>query len=344
VPEFCAGTAHGTASLLSSQFPSTTTAHLTTLHTGLPVYETGVFEWRYYEPLIDASVSPLKFSFGEDLYERETLARAGVRPSDFLPQRTVYQELLRSGVRSTVYQYSSYAHSSYSKAIIDGAELVGFPNLEYAMEDCVARVSKQEGPHYYVLYHDQPDTVSHHWGPDAPATREVLTRLLETVAKRLGQGLAQSGREVLLLITADHGQVPLDPGTIFFVNEEVPALNGWVERTRSGRAKGPAGSPRDLFLYLRPAVRDEAVAQLRAVIGERGAVYPIETVVEAGAFGPRPSKRLLERLGNVVILPPPGQGAWWYEAGRIEYAFRGHHGGLSSREMEIPLLVVPLGS
>src|ERR1700709_635254 len=36
---------------VASQFPSTTTAHLTTLYTGLPVERHGLYEWQIYEPL-----------------------------------------------------------------------------------------------------------------------------------------------------------------------------------------------------------------------------------------------------------------------------------------------------
>ena len=46
---------------VASQFPSTTTAHLTTLYTGLPVEEHGLYEWRVYEPSIDAVIRPLPF-------------------------------------------------------------------------------------------------------------------------------------------------------------------------------------------------------------------------------------------------------------------------------------------
>src|SRR5262249_38880427 len=39
----------GRCSPITAQFPSTTAAHLTTLHTGLDVGQSGVHEWFYYE-------------------------------------------------------------------------------------------------------------------------------------------------------------------------------------------------------------------------------------------------------------------------------------------------------
>lgn len=52
---------HGVVSKITAQFPSTTAAEVTTMNTGLPVGESGVYEWFYFEPKLDAVIAPLLF-------------------------------------------------------------------------------------------------------------------------------------------------------------------------------------------------------------------------------------------------------------------------------------------
>ncbi len=112
----------GTASKISSEFPSTTAAHITSLNTGKEVAETGIYEWFYYEPLVGRMIAPLLFSYAGD-HESGTLLEDGYRPEAIFPFETVYQKLAKKGVRSIVMQQEGIAHSPYSKVMLAGARL-----------------------------------------------------------------------------------------------------------------------------------------------------------------------------------------------------------------------------
>src|SRR5690349_16446954 len=90
---------HGVVSKLTSQFPSTTPAHVTCINTGLNVSQSGVYEWNYYEPLVDEVITPLLFSYAGDK-ERDTLKHAGIAAEAYFPRQTVYQRRHTMGIAS----------------------------------------------------------------------------------------------------------------------------------------------------------------------------------------------------------------------------------------------------
>src|SRR4051794_30240542 len=98
---------------LTTQFPSTTTAHVTTLHTGVPVGEHGLYEWNVYEPSLDALITPLLFCYAGD-GARDSLLRAGIDPG-FLRSSTptLYERLAQAGVACHLFAPATFAPSTY---------------------------------------------------------------------------------------------------------------------------------------------------------------------------------------------------------------------------------------
>lgn len=76
----------GVVARLTSQFPSTTAAHVTCIHTGLTPGQSGVHEWQYYEPQLDHMITPLLFSFAGELTGRRYKRQAST-PDSFTLQR-----------------------------------------------------------------------------------------------------------------------------------------------------------------------------------------------------------------------------------------------------------------
>jgi len=333
----------GIVSKLTAQFPSTTAAHVTTIHSGLPVGQHGVYEWFYYEPLVDRIISPLFFSFAGD-HQRNTLATAGLPPEAFFPRHTLYQDLQALGVRSVVFQHQDYTPSPYSDTVCRGARSLPYRTLPEAlvMLTELLLAGQGQGPAYYFLYFDDLDSACHRHGPDSPQAEAEFDAFLTAMEHTFHQALDGKLTRTLFLMTADHGQTSIDPATTIYLNQQLPRLPSYIRTNRAGQLLAPVGSPRDMFLHIKEDVLDEAQAYLQDALAGRCDVYRVADLIAQGLFGPEPpSATFLGRVGNLALLPYEHQSVWWYEADRFDQHYHGHHGGLSRHELETVLLAQP---
>ena len=106
--------------------------------------------------------------------------------------------------------------------------------------------------------------------------------------------------------------------------------------------KALCGSARDMFLYVKDELLDEAEEFLAKRLEGKAEVIKSTWLMEQGYFGPDLSPQFQARVGNMVILPYRYESVWWYEKDRFEQRFYGHHGGLTPQEMEIPLITLEI--
>jgi hypothetical protein len=144
------------------------------------------------------------------------------------------------------------------------------------------------------------------------------------------------------LLTADHGQAEVDPKTTLYLNRAFPGFEKFIKTTNAGKLLVPGGSCRDMFLYIKEEHLDEVQAMLAEKLSGKADVVRTADLAEAGYFGPNVTPRLRERMGNLVILTYRHESVWWYEKGKYEQKYYGHHGGLTPQEMEIPLLALEI--
>jgi hypothetical protein len=338
-PFFSQVTRSGSVSKLTSQFPSTTAAHLTTIHTGMPVGEHGVFEWYYYEPSLDRVIAPLLNSFA-GTPQRDTLKATGVKTSSLYPATTLYRPLKKQGVSATIYQHREYTPSTYSDVLFKGAKAVGFKTLAEGLVNLAAGLSGSQPPAYFFFYFDRIDALGHEYGPTSPQVEAEILVFLMTMEKIFLKALEGNKKKVLFLMTADHGQSEVDPHTTLYLNRD-PAFAGvekLLKTNRSGNPIVPGGSARDFFLYIKEDRLEEARSFLASRLEGRADVRTVAELMEQGYFGGLISPRMRARAGDLVILPYLGESIWWFEKDVFEQRFYGHHGGLTREEMEIPLI------
>lgn len=326
----------------TAQFPSTTSAHVTTMGTGQVVARHGVFEWQYYEPLLDAVIVPLMFSFAGDR-NRNTLENVGVEPRQILPSRSFFRELQQEGVAGFTILPREIAFSPYTRFTAQGAQIVPYRTLPEALVNLRQMAAEQTGKACYYLYFPDIDSVCHDYGPDSPQVEAEIDAFLAVLERHLLIPAERTLHRALILITADHGQTAVRPETTIYLNlhPDFARLRPLLRTDRRGNVLVPGGSPRDVFLYVRDECLDEAEALLRRMLDGRADVVRTADLVAQGLFGGEPCPALASRLSSLVILAHPGETVWWYEKDRFEQKFRGHHGGLSAEEMLTPLLALP---
>jgi predicted AlkP superfamily pyrophosphatase or phosphodiesterase len=330
-------TRHGAAVKLTSQFPSTTSGHTTCIHTGLNVGQSGIFEWNYYEPLLDAMIVPLLFSFCGTA-ERDQLKQTGIDPKKLYPSGTIYRKLKALGVTSTIFQHREYTPSTYSNIVFDGADKVrGFKSLPETLVNMSLALNQAKGKNYFFFYYDRIDSVSHDYGPESPQVAAEIDMFLYSLERYFLSSLLAKGK-TLFLLTADHGQSEVDPATTVYLNKAFPGIEKYIKTNAKGELLVPGGSCRDLFLYIKDELLDEAQQLLAKGLAGKADVVKTDDLIAQGYFGPEISDAFRAHVGNLVILAYRYESVWWYEKDKFEQKYYGHHGGLTPQEMEIPLL------
>lgn len=334
----------GSATKLTSQFPSTTSAHVTTLYTGLPVGQHGVYEWFYYEPQVDRMIAPLLFSYAGDA-DRESLQQAGVAGTAILPSGQVSRMLAAQGVRSYLVQPREFFNSTYSAQMGASARMIPYLTLAEGLATITQTLRNVTDPTWVVGYFGMFDALCHLYGPNAAQSDAELEAILTLIERWLVRDLLGKLDDTLLMIIADHGQIETDPTRILYLDQTsaFARLRPLLRTNQRGEFLAPAGSCRDFFVHAQAEHLDEAQAVLTGIVRERAEVRRVDAMIEQGYFGPDGvSAQFQSRVGNLVVLPFAGESVYWLGDGRFKQKYYGHHGGLTPQEMEIPLLLLPV--
>ncbi len=324
-------------SQMTAQFPSTTAAELTSIHTGMSVEETGIYEWFYYDKNVDAIISPLLFSVPPDK-TRNSLLNRNIDPKKIFPFQTFYESLNKRGVVSSVFSPQAFNPSVYNEALLKGAKGLWYENIEDGLNALVRGINEEKNKSYSLFYFDKIDSVGHKKGPFSQESIDEAANFLSKVDGCLEQLTAKN--ETLIIFTADHGQIDINPEKTIYLNKLMPGLEDKLLTTKFGKPLIPAGGCRDMFLYVKPEHLESCYKDLTLKLNKVAVVYKTSDLVEMGFWPNKLNLSLLnERVGNIIIIPNNENLVWWNNT-EEQFTIKhiGHHGGLSKEEMLIPFI------
>lgn len=309
---------------LTSVFPATTAAAVTALLTGLAPAQHGLTGWHMYfaEAGSVLAVLPLTRRVVRP-YEREWPPVPP--PRALFDHRGLFDSLRRS---SHVVSPAAIAASSFNRFHTRGAKSHAYADRD-ALFDCIAAIARAgHGQQYIYAYYDDLDALSHRLGAYGEAAEAEL-RQLDACFERLLDQL--DGSDTTVLVTADHG---------FIDSPEAHCIDLGLHPKLAAMLSQPlCGEPRVAYCYVRPRRRQAFEAYVTQELGHATRCVRSEALIDAGWFGPGiPQPRLEERVGTHTLVMRDDWSVRDWLPGERRYRQIGVHGGLSRREMQVPLI------
>lgn len=326
----------GSVRPMTTVFPSTTAAALTTISTGLTPQEHGLPEWFVYMEELGEIIVPLPFTRVGDS-GRDTLVGA-FDPRNLFDGQTVFQRLKREGVSCTSLTNRTLANTAYTKVSMAGSGVVAYNTASDLTVSLRRLVERSRGKNLFYAYWSYVDTIEHIYGPGTDEA-EVEASLISHAFQEgfLSKLDREAAKKTLIVVTADHGQIKIAPEKTLYMNR-FGKLAKALERAPSGAMIPAWGSARDAYMRVDPSRLDETKEYLEDKLAGTASVLRTEDAMKEGLFGiNRPTMKFRRRIGNLMVLPHGTKTVWFrYKKGE-SLDMRGHHGGLTADEMTIPL-------
>ena len=315
---------------LTSVFPSTTVAALSSLCTGLAPSQHGYLGTLLFlrEYGVVAQMISLKLAVKGTL---DQLVSMGLEPGKFLPGPNIVEVFQSAGV--SVYDLMPYQimKSGLTRILHRGVDkLTPFISAS-DMWITLRRLLESAGdqPTYVHAYHAPADSIAHYYGPGDEALDAELRAFIYSMQTEFLDRLSLQARAgTLLVIGADHGQT-LTPRSSAIELHKQPVWNDLVMM--------PTSEARIAYAHVRAgrtqAFRDGLARDLP------GKLIAVDTreALDAGLWGPGPvHPEVSSRLGDLLLLAT-GDG-WLADPTGQMPDFRGMHGGLTPEEMLVPSL------
>ena len=316
---FFAANAHRT---ITTVFPATTAAAITTFGTGASPAEHGILGWHLHlhDLGMVSTILPATTRTGSPMADDKFDLRTYLNLP--LPLQSVK-------CRKELISWSDIPDSRFSRAGARWNRARSCTTLAGLSRQIVA-FAKTPGRALAYAYWPRYDSFCHEAGCRHPKTVRHLAEI-----DRMLAGLVRKlrGTGTTLIVTADHGLVDSTPmHRISF--REIPGFYDCL-------AVLPSGDARCAHCFVRPSKVRKFRSLISRWLGKACLCVPGEELLRLGAFGPgRPHPSLANRVGDFVLIAKSDYGFGSHLPGeRLEFNVA-NHGGMSAAEVRVPLIVV----
>jgi hypothetical protein len=303
---------------LTSVFPASTGSAITSIFTATAPLQHGITGWFVYLKELGMVSRFLPFT---PLTDYRPL---NVEISRFVGAPPI---LDNPGVSSVVLQSDHIIDSKFSVHMCGDAQRIGFQSLGALFDSLAFHLAKFEKRFVYA-YWDGLDSRAHEYGCEHSRTLKHL----ELIDEKFTNFINNIPKNVLVLVTADHGFVDATPETLIHTSDHPELMETLIMPV--------CGDTRVGYCYVRPSRTEEFEEYVHTNLSHACTLLRSCDMVDEGWLGLfDPGAGFESRVGDYVLLMKDNYALLNTLPGRRRVEIVGHHGGTSEDEMKVPLIV-----
>jgi len=289
---------------ISSVYPCTTTAALTSILTGKTPNEHGWIGWSNYFKEVDKCI---------DLFSNHVSGTENDASGEHLPNKILAYESIFSQIGSNVKTCVVSPFSEYFANTIEGI-------CEHIITLC-----NEDSKKFIYAYHYQPDHDMHDFGVSSDCIKLMIAdynNQLETLVNSLS--------DTLFLITADHGMTDITMKCA----EEYAEINDALIRHI-------CVEPRCCSMYVKDECKADFRRVFVDAFSDKFKFFTHDEFINSGLLGGGiPHAKISDFIGDFVAVAVSDVALWYKDINGEYNDFKGAHAGLTKDEMTVPLIAI----
>jgi hypothetical protein len=309
---------------ITSVFPSTTAAAITTFYTGTAPQQHAYTGWFMLLKELGVVATILPFS---PRYGRVPFSFEGYQKKDVLSEKAFTEKI---NVKSYLITSKEISKSDYTKATSKKSAIVAYKGMDDFFNKIAKTIKSGRNKKYIQGYSPDFDSISHEYGVQSKKAEKCFFAIEKGLAKLIKN---IQGTNTTLIITADHGLLDSTKKTTIYVDDH-PKLKECLTLPLCGDAR--VG-----YCYVHPDKAKQFEKYVKTKLKKCCNLYKSKELVKKNYFGLfKEDKRLIDRIGDYTIIMKGNYCILDQILNKKRPYLIGHHSGLSKDEMLVPLVVV----
>lgn len=304
--------------LVTSVYPSTTTAALTTYYSGKPPYESGWIAWSQYFKEYGRAIDMLSH---KESYKGDSIADARINVfKELVNYESVFSKIEKASNIPAYEIMPSYSDRRSNRTIkADSVDEI---------LDNIKMLCEVPNEKFILAYCDNPDGILHKYGSSSNEAKEFI----QNTENKIQELCSKLDDDTILIISADHGHKDIEN---IYTLLDYPKIQECL-------IMPPSLESRSLTFWVKENMRNVFEDEFNKIFGNEFWLMTKEEFLDKHflGFGIKHPK-IDDFLGNYIALSTNSSiirlETYLAEGKKVK---KSTHCGLSKEEMEVPLIVI----